>query len=76
MDLKFKRCKGSFSPKDMVFIFRTPVRFCEHEGKQYIIMGKVRETNRKGRKLLELLFGDEIVYTKQLVLVPRDFFFI
>lgn len=76
MDLKFRRCKGSLSPKDMVLIFKTPIKFCEHKGRQYIIMGRLKEINRGEKKLLEFLFGDEIVYTKQLILVPRDFFFI
>ena len=76
MDLKFRRCKCSLSPKDMVFTFKTPVKLCEYESKQYIIMGRLKETNRESKKLLEFLFGDEIVYTKQLILVPRDFFFI
>lgn len=52
------------------------IMLCHYEGKEYLILGKRKQMKKNESKILCTIFGDEVVYTKQQVLVPRSFFFI
>jgi len=76
VELKLRRTNSNVKIEKITFACKGPIRFSQYEGKEYLILGKRELCNRTDRKILNIIFGDEVVYTRSNVLVPRDFFFI
>lgn len=78
VELKLRRTNSEIKAEEIVFVWKEkgPIRFSQYEGKEYLILGKRELCNKADRNILSIIFGDEIVYTKNNILVPRDFFFI
>jgi hypothetical protein len=53
-----------------------PIMFCKHNKKEYVIFGKKSQMGYIDCRILETLFGNEVLYIGTQVLVPRKFFFI
>lgn len=76
IELKFRRIANGVNRKDCTFtIFDNPIKLCNIKGKDYVRIGP-SEGYERNKKILKYIFGDELVVTKQSLLVPRDFFFI
>ena len=76
IEIKFKRIANGINRKDCTFtILEGPIKLCNIKGKDYVRLGP-SEVYKKNKKILKCIFGDELVVTKQSLLVPRDFFFI
>lgn len=76
IELKFKRIASGINRKDCTFtILEGPIKLCNIKGKDYIRLGPSKGYE-KNKKILQCLFGNELVITRQSLLVPRDFFFI
>ena len=78
VELKLRRTNSNVKADGITLVWKEkgPIRFSRYGGKEYLILGKRELCNRADRNILKIIFGDEIVYTKNNVLVPRDFFFI
>lgn len=77
VELKFRRLACSLDTKHCAFKVKTePLMFRKVNGKEYLIVGNSRTCSKQDKKVASILFGKEVIYIDNEVLVPRDFFFI
>jgi hypothetical protein len=77
MEIKLKRSYVDTAGVQVESItIKGRIMLCDYKGKEYLILGKCSQMKKGESKILRTIFGDEVVYTKQQVLVPRSFFFI
>lgn len=78
VELKLRRTNSNVKADGITLVWKGegPIKFSQYEDREYLILGKRELCNKADRNILNIIFGDEILYTKENILVPRDFFFI
>ena len=77
MEIKLRRSYADTAELQVESItIKGIIMFRYYEGKEYLILGRRKQIKKNESKILHIIFGDEVVYTAQQILVPRNFFFI